>query len=119
MHLELRHWIVKLAFIVVSVIVLISVIGFGGYIVSRPWKSSTSIERSKTESRVREVNDPHAPDRFVTTSVPVLDKNGGHALDPSVMIFVVTDRYLGKQSVVFTVSTSGATTLSNIDCTSE
>jgi len=118
MHLDLQHWIVKLAFIVVSVIVLIGVVGFGGYIISRPWKSSTSIERSKTESRVQEVTDPHAPDRFVTTSVPLYDKNGGHALDPSGMFYVITDRYLRKQYVVFTVSTS-ATTLSNIDCTSE
>jgi hypothetical protein len=103
MSLELRYWAVKLAFIVVSIIVLISVF----WIAPRYYCSSYN----------RRLNDPHAPDRFVTTSVPLYDKNG-HALDPSGIFYVVTDRYLGKQYVVFTVSTS-ATTLSNIDCTSE
>jgi hypothetical protein len=105
MHLELRHWTVKLAFIVVSIIVLISCLYF------RPISRLLPTDDPKAGYiKKREVNDPHAPDRFVTTSVPVLDR--GHALDPSGMFYVITDRYLGKQYVVFTVSTSGTTMLS-------
>jgi len=104
MPLELRYRIVKLAFIVVSIIVLISCLAF------RP--ISRLLPTDDPKAGYIKVNDPHAPDRFVTTSVPVLDKNGGHALDPSGMFYVITDRYLGKQYVVFTVSTSGTTILS-------
>lgn len=104
----------RILLLLLSALVLFAVVAVGGYVISLLVNIGESVDGGVVRRQAR-VNDPHAPDRFVTTSIPLYDKNGGHALDPSGMFYVVTDQYLGKQYVVFTVSTSGTTTLSSTD----